>query len=196
MWLRFLPILAILACNHPSPDVSRDVAQNDAVVEARASDSVTEAARHFTQAFYDWYGQHDNRLETAVASQAGLFAPELLEALSIDLQAQADNPGEIVGLDWDPFTASQDPCNPYRVDSVTRRGDTALVAVRGMCTDAAPRATPDAIAEVSRSASGWIFVNFRYPDRPETLLDDLATLRAARQADSVRVGNSQRKRPN
>ncbi|SRR6266568_1570103 len=144
-------------------------------------DSTVRSAEAFTQAFYDWYRHNDDRLETALAQRPELFATTLLAALRSDIDAQARSPGEIVGIDWDPFTDSQDPCDPYQVASASRGGDTIFVAMKGMCTDAAPRPSPDVIAHLQRKDSGWVFVDFTSPGDTLSLLGHLALLRKDRE---------------
>ncbi len=149
-------------------------------------DSTVRAAEAFTQAFYDWYRRNDDRLETALAQRPELFATTLFTALRSDIEAQAKSPGEIVGIDWDPFTNSQDPCDPYQVASASRRGDTILVAMKGMCTNATPRPGPDVIARLQRKDSGWVFVDFTSPGDTLSLLGHLALLRKDREGAVAR----------
>ncbi|SRR6266571_703823 len=186
-WICLLLTVAVLGCQKAPRGADRvTAAPKDTSVGNPTTDSAAQTAAAFTQAFYDWYRRHDDRLETAVAERPALFGPELLAALKADITAQDQSPGEIVGIDWDPFTASQDPCDPYRVDRITRRGDTIFVAVRGLCTDAAPRPGPDVFAELHHTASGWVFVNFREPGDTNSLLDHLALLRQQREVNSTR----------
>ncbi len=186
-WVCLLLTLPALGCRETPRGANRATAiPQGTSSEIRVTDSAAKSAAVFTQAFYEWYRRHNDRLETAIAEQPALFGPELLAALRADIEAQAKSPGEIVGLDWDPFTASQDPCDPYRVDRITRRGDTIVVAVRGMCTDAAPRPGPAVFAELHHTASGWVFVNFREPGDTNSLLDHLALLRREREANTAR----------
>jgi len=152
---------------------------------AAASDSLAQSAAQYTQRFYVWYGQHHDRMDIAISQGAAFFSPELIGALRADQEASARSPDEVVGLDWDPFTASQDQCDPYKIGQTTRRGDTVLVAVKGMCADAAPGPDADVVAELRRSGASWVFVNFRYPDRSGNLLADLDTLRAERDRSSA-----------
>ncbi len=149
---------------------------------ALATDSAAEAGAAFTQAFYDWYAEHHTSLEDAVRLRPEVFAPGLLRALQADIAAARRNPGEVVGLDWDPFTGSQDPCLPMKVDLVTRRADTLLVMMRGQCTDQPSRSSPDAIPELLPSGRGWTFVDIRHGADRGTLLQDLAQLRASRDS--------------
>ena len=169
------PLLALAAFSCQKPQRPAD-----------EPDSTAPSAQAFTQAFYDWYRRNDDRLETALAQRPELFATTLLTALRSDIEAQAKSPGEIVGIDWDPFTDSQDPCDPYQVAGTSRRGDTILVAIKGMCTDAAPRPGPDVIAQLQRKDSAWVFVDFASPGDTLSLLGHLALLRKGREGAAAR----------
>lgn len=162
--------------NAPSADSGLGVA---------ATDTAARSAARFAQDFYDWYAHQGENADRAVKARPTLLAPELLAALRADVAAQARSPDDIVGIDWDPFLNTQDPCNPYRVGQVTRRGDTLLIAVKGFCKDAAPRPGPDVIAEVAWQADRWVFVDFRHAEDRGSLLQDLARLKLAR--DSTRT---------
>ena len=172
--------LAALACRHRSIHTP-----GDGTTSMAATDTASRSAMAFTQAFYDWYAHHDDRLETAVSDRPEVFGPELLAALTADIRAQAKSPGEIVGLDWDPLTASQDPCDPYMATGAVRRADTIAVAVNGSCKSAGTDTMPATVAQVWRSPTGWEFVNFEYPADTSNLLDDLARLRSDREAGST-----------
>jgi hypothetical protein len=175
------------ACRKASPPSTRtNAAIADSTLGTPAADSEAQSAVLFAQGFYGWYARHGDRYEAAVRDSPSFFAPVLLEAMRADIAAQARRPGEIVGLDWDPFLATQDPCDPYRVGRAARRGDTILVAVKGMCTDMQPRTGPDAIAELGRSKRRWVFVDFRHGGDSGSLLQDLAALRQGRASDSAR----------
>ncbi len=170
-----LPLLALaaVACHRPEQPADKN-------------DPTVKSATVFTQTFYDWYRLHDDRLETALAQRPELFGATLLTALRTDIEAQAKNPQEIVGIDWDPFTNSQDPCDPYQVASASRRGDTVLVAMRGMCTDAAPRPGPDVIARLQHRDSSWVFVDFTSPSDSLSLLGHLTLLQKDRKDAAAR----------
>lgn len=178
--------LALLACRKDTP-VPPNAREADVAADSSegtpATDSVARSAARFTQAFYDWYAQRGWRLDSALSTGRAFFSPQLYQALTADFEAQARNPDEIVGLDGDPFLDAQDVCAPYRVHRIARRADTVLVAVHGECSDAAPRADPDAIAELLRRDSTWVFVNFRYLDPSGDLLSELAELRRARSGE-------------
>src|ERR1700679_2038530 len=78
-----------------------------------------ESARVFVQKFYDWYNALSNAetpdkndvvpAETvALNKKADYFDVPLRAAIIEDQNAQAKVPGEIVGLDSDPFLNAQD----------------------------------------------------------------------------------------
>ena len=179
------------ACRREAPAGSERnpvVASQDSTLGVPAPDTAAQSAGRFVQAFYEWYKRTGDRYEVAVRDSSGFFAPALLNAMRLDLAAQQGSPDVVSGLDWDPFLATQDPCDPYQVSGTTRRGDTILVAVNGMCTDRQPRVQPDVIAEVRRVGNRWVFVDFRHVEDLGSLVQDLKTLREARAPDTAQVG--------
>ena len=127
-----------------------------------------EAARSFVQGFYDWYvGQvvkpHEGPAWTlAVDKKSYMFSPELLQAIKEDSDAQAKVSGEIVGLDFDPFLNTQDPCEHYKAGAVAQVGPSYRVGVSGVCSSNNQK--PDVIAELRRENDHWTFTNFIYED--------------------------------
>ena len=181
---RLLAALVVAACHKaPAPAAQAPGAIPDSTFGAVATDSAAQSAGRFAQAFYDWYQSQGERFEVALKDSPAAFAPGLLAAMNADIAAQAATPDEVVGLDWDPFLATQDPCDPYRVGRTTRRADTILVTVRGMCADRQPGAGPDVVAELGRSNGRWVFLDFRHAGDAGSLLQDLAALRAERAGD-------------
>lgn len=173
-------LLLLASCSRDAP---RDGSSDPGTV---AADSEARAAMQYTQSFYEWYGP-SGRLETVVRDSGHLFAPALLGALREDFAAQAANADEIVGLDWDPFLASQDPCPPYQAVSVNRRNDTLRVGIRASCGDSASLAV---IANVVRANGGFVFADFEHGSDSGSLVKDLAALRASR--DSMTSGKDNR----
>ncbi|HXY19349.1 MAG TPA: hypothetical protein VEH83_05080 [Gemmatimonadales bacterium] len=161
----------------------------DTTLGVAAPDSAAQAAARFVQAFYQWYERAGERYEVAVRDSPAYFAPALLGALRLDYAASQASPSEVVGLDWDPFLDTQDPCNPYQVTGTTRRGDTVLVAVNGMCTDRPPQTQPDVLAEVRLVDKRWVFVDFRHVADAGSLVQDLQRLQEAREPAPTRVGH-------
>ena len=176
---RALAALVLLAACHraPAPPVT-------ASTTLTFADTTLQSAAKFTQDFYDWYRQRNGRMDLAVKERAELFEPTLLAALKADFDAQAKDSGEIVGLDWDPFIGSQDSCDPYAAIGASRSGDTVSVLVKGMCKDAEQHSGPDLIAQVRRTATGWVFVDFRHADNKGSLRQDLAELKQERDSSS------------
>jgi len=84
-----------------------------------------------------------------------------------------------VGLDFDPFTASQDPCQKYQARGTPRKVDQRYeVQVFGSCPRQR-RSAPDVVAELEQRHGLWVFVNFRYPDGDD-LVATLKQLKADR----------------
>jgi hypothetical protein len=143
-----------------------------------------QSVRAFVQGFYDWYAKKAAKqpaLETALKARRADFSPDLVRDLNADIAAGAKAKGEIVGLDFDPFLASQDPVSRYDIVSIEKKGDTYWVGIH----DPSPgnQAHPvDLFAEVAKSEGRWVFVDFNYPQDPSRgLLEILKMLRLDRE---------------
>ena len=98
-----------------------------------------EECRQFVQRFYDWYLARGKALtnkksqklveEVALREKRSYFSPGLIKALQEDLAAERKSPGEIVGLDFDPFLNSQEAPERYVVGEVRAKDDHYLVDV-------------------------------------------------------------------
>ena len=137
-----------------------------------SADSVPKekvSARRFVQAFYDWYtpktlNDHDGPAsDLALKLKSSAFSPSLLLALREDSAAQAKSKDEIVGLDFDPFLASQDPDPRYLVGKTERKGGSYYVSVHSF-RFGKRSAKPDVIAKLEKYHGAWRFTNFIYPD--------------------------------
>lgn len=148
----------------------------------------TESAQHFVQRFYDWYlpyardpnpggGWGVVLRDTTFAYDTGLLA-----ALKMDHHAQA-RADDIVGLDFDPFLASQDPCERYEARGEEKHGDRFEVSVYAVC-DGRNSDTAAVVAEVAEHGGQWAFVNFRYPRGQEDLVQVLRNFRKNRELDA------------
>jgi hypothetical protein len=121
--------------------------------------------RKFTTHFYAWYIKAADTdriavLRTKEMQQA--LAPELLQALKRDYEAQAqDKTGYIVGLDFDPFLATQDPCEQYEVRKIVKKQDAYWAEIHGIGGCEA-HSNPDLSAEVKSRNGVWVFTNFYY----------------------------------
>ena len=150
---------------------------------AAAEHPATAVAR----AFYRWYemapeqGGAGFRFDRAATERAALFTAELRTLLDADGAAAAANPAEIVGLDFDPLTASQDPCEHYEPQLAVGTGARVQVPVRAECSIAAGR--PVALTlEFVRVGDAWQVADvvFNDGDRLTLLLGRLAAARRTR----------------
>ena len=174
--------LALVACQgqqRGNAEATGAGRARDGSISLPTGDSLEQSAVRFTQSFYDWYRGVDDEYEVAVMRRPELFAPELLSALQADMGAQHRCPGEICGLDFDPFTNSQDPCDPYSAGRTLRHGDTVIVAVSHLgCQGSTARPRPDVLVKLRRSQGSWQFVDLRFAGDSGGfgLLDNLALL--------------------
>jgi hypothetical protein len=149
-----------------------------------------QSCRDFVQRFYDWYflkalDLHAGRPEDlALRYRSAEFSSELVRELREDFKAQDEDPGEIVGLDFDPFLASQDRSEHVVVARVRHKNGSYLVQVYGM---SAGTRSERVVPELVRQNGQWVFVNFHYPDvdhdpaKNGDLLSILKSLREDRQ---------------
>lgn len=128
----------------------------------------TDAAKNFVQDFYDWYvplsAKSDGTQPDMVAlNQKGQsFDHELGRALRADLARQARTPGEIVGIDFDPFLNAQDLTGQYVAGAVHPIHGRFRVDVWSRDVTNGPDKVV-VIAEVVRRHGTWQFTNFYYP---------------------------------
>jgi hypothetical protein len=155
-----------------------------------------EEARLFVQKFYDWYGALDAQMmpggktpspyHLTLIHKPPYLDTKLINALLGDDKAQADNPGEIVGLDSDPFTNAQDTRSGYQTGIVTQKGIYYFVDVHDIKSGHSKKEILAAdlvtTAEVTNINGHWVFVNFIYPkaDGGGNLLDLLAGMKKDR----------------
>jgi hypothetical protein len=135
-----------------------------------------EPLRVFVQEFYNWYvpvALSDSSIppsEIALKERNSSFGPKLAKALMENYLAQAKSPGELVGLDFDPFLNAQDPCERYEVGTATRKGKIYLVDIYAICSGKKSR-TPNVIPELLPKGNQWEFINFRYPNQAKQFPD-------------------------
>jgi hypothetical protein len=134
--------------------------------------------------FYQWYVPlaHDSTDAgmRAVRERSAFFPTSLVAALRADSLASARSPGEVVGLDGDPFLNSQDPCERYAPIGTVQRDTQFFVAVRGS-GGCASHDAPDVTVEVTAVDGRPVFTNFIYSSKPRdnltSILGDLAGAR-------------------
>jgi hypothetical protein len=133
----------------------------------------------FVQDFYDWYAplaarqQDGDALYSVLRERPSALSPQLRRALQADAAAAAVAQGEIVGLDFDPFLASQDPCERYVVGRSTKTDSGEGVDVHSVCSGQRST-TPDLTVDLAPAGGAWVITNVRYPGGRGDLL---ATLR-------------------
>lgn len=151
--------------------------------QARAATDSARIAREEVARFYSWYvpaAQNAGADIRALRDPRWHFGPALVAALPADSAAAEASPGEIVGLDMDPFLNAQDPCDRYAPSAVRRSGTAFLVDVVGSGGCGRHRG-PDVTVRVVFRGLTPVFVNFLYP-KPvsDDLLHLLAQLAAGR----------------
>jgi hypothetical protein len=148
-----------------------------------------ESVRKFSADFYEWYVKaadgEANRLNLlATKEMRKALAPELLQQLKQDFQAQAqDHSGYIVGLDFDPFLNAQDPCDRYGVRNITKKGGLYWAEIHGVGGCAA-HDSADLTTEVIFRDGSCMFTNFHYPGR---FAQDLRSLLVSLRRDRAKT---------
>lgn len=135
------------------------------VATCHAADKAQQAEA-FTRSFYDWYlekGKHRS-VESVLLHKKAVLSPTLYKMLDEDRAAQAKSPGEIVGLDFDPFLNAQDVAQKYEVGKASLKGKSYWIDLFGLWNGKKSK-KPDLLAELECSTT-CVFVNFHYgPDR-------------------------------
>jgi hypothetical protein len=127
------------------------------------------------QAFYDWYvpASDSNRGGPAWYAAFGRTPPilssELLQALRADSANKARTPGDLVGLDFDPLLASQDPCARYEVGQGSIDRDTVRLALHAVC-NGERSAQPELLLLVTQHEANWLIENVQYSHAQTDLL--------------------------
>src|SRR5438552_6849099 len=125
-------------------------------------------ATDFVRKFYDWYVPialkplKEDSSNVAIARRGALFDPPMLKALKADVEAARNSPGDIVGLDFDPFLNAQDPDDKYVVGGVTETDGLYRVDIYGIRKGKKREAKPNVIAEVKPAKNSFVFTNFLY----------------------------------
>jgi hypothetical protein len=148
----------------------------------KSASAIDPGSLTFVASFYSWFATPQSAgggdltfIRVLEQREAALDAP-LLAALREDRAATARSPGELVGLEFEPFTANQDPCDAYALGDASIVADRIRVPVFSVCNGQRLDA-PSVIAEVAMRERAWVFTNILYPDG-----DDLLSL-LRRQAE-------------
>ncbi|EDY19432.1 conserved hypothetical protein [Chthoniobacter flavus Ellin428] len=144
----------------------------------------------FVQDFYNWYvplskhDRHEASSDVALKKRAADFSPELTKALKEDSAAAAKNPGELVGLDFDPFLNSQETVDRSVVGNVTEKNGAYRVEVYHFL-DGKKDKKPQVIPEVKSVNGHWVFINF-WNSEKGNLLEELRQLAKDRKKYPVK----------
>lgn len=128
-----------------------------------------DSPRKFVQDFYDWYlpmaarPHSEDSSNIALKKKSSAFSPELLKALKEDASAASRSPGEIVGIDWDPFLNSQEQIKRIELGNITQKNGAYRVEIYDYLEGKKDK-KPNIIAEVKQADGHWVFVNFWNPD--------------------------------
>jgi len=146
-----------------------------------------QSCKDFVQGFYNWYlGRSAVNEKSQTAGPAWddvahlrpqALSPELLTLLKADLAASEANHDDIVGLDWDPFLATQDPSTNFFVASAVVNNGRCNAVVNGI---AHGKKRETVMPELSSVGATWVFVNFHYKiDKTQSPADEnlIATLK-------------------
>ncbi|MDR3401492.1 MAG: DUF3828 domain-containing protein [Chthoniobacter sp.] len=144
-----------------------------------------DSPRKFVQDFYDWYvpmsahSHSEDASNIALKKKSSAFSPELLKALKEDALAASKSPGEIVGIDWDPFLNSQEQIERCVLGNITPKNGAFRVEIYDYLGGKKDK-KPNIIAEVKQENGQWVFVNFWNPDGGN-LLSELRELAESRK---------------
>lgn len=159
---RLLPLIILTIAAHP---VSAGEAENN-------------SCKKFVQSFYDWYvsknqgNPNDDTMIAVFKNKKFAFSKELESKLKDDHNVAALFPGEIVGLDYDPFLNAQDVANKYTVGKVSNTGEKYRADVFSVF-DGKKSSKPVVVPELVFRNGNWVFVNFIYPDASIKVNQDL-----------------------
>lgn len=158
--------------------------------EASVQSTANIASTAAVQAFYDWYlplasSSRGRAWDEAVRARPELFGDSLLAEFADDAAAALRYPGEIVGIDWDPFLNTQDPCERYEAGPPGGTKTRPEVPIHAIC-GGTRNTVPVIRVELAQVGERWVMRNFLHPDGGD-LLASLRRLRVGRDAmrDSV-----------
>jgi hypothetical protein len=157
-----------------------------AVAQAATQRSDSAEAVAFVATFYRWYTPITHRTTSgpafvvALRSRRAAFTPALYRALEADADAQAKVKGDIVGLDFDPFLYSQDPCERYEPARAVRQRGGFRVTVVAIC-DGKLDADAAILVDVERQNTPWALANFADHEGMNDLRSTLRALAESRR---------------
>lgn len=155
-WILLLSLVPAVSLNGQAQDASVSLPGH-----ARDAQEIQKSCRNFVQSFYDWYVKRAE-FPRALKYRPSAFSPELFRRLREDHEAQVKAPGDIAGLDFDPFLNSQDPGDDYVVGRIKLKDkNTCWAEIHTGSSDKMSKETYVA-AELVSNVGRWQFVNFQY----------------------------------
>jgi len=173
-------------------------------VQAKGS-PMEESCSSFVQGFYSWYIKPSGKPpkehtdQEVLKAKSSSFDAELRRQLKVDYDASAKVSGEIVGLDMDPFLATNaEPYEHYSIGKITEKNGAYLVEVYGT-TKGKKTDKPVVTPELKFKDKHWEFTNFHYgksefPEN-ENLLSILKCLRESRAKDAAAAKDTKSTKP-
>ena len=155
---------------------------------AQADEARDKACKTYVQEFYDWYrkscqGTHkDDPSMAALKNKKFAFSPELQAKLKEDDDVAKLFPGDIVGLDMDPYLNAQDMAEKYTAGKVSSTGAKYHVDVYGTW-NGKKSDKPEVVPELVFEKGNWMFVNFLYPGADKAQNADLLSVLAQLKKD-------------
>jgi hypothetical protein len=125
---------------------------------------------------YKSHFAHEQNFEATEKREWAVFAPALAALLKADAKASAASADEVVGLDFDPLTSSQEAADGYKVGQPRVTGRTAKVPVEIRLGSERSRMTVILVKEPPRP---WQISDIEYEEG--TLVGNLKELAAARE---------------
>ncbi len=159
--------LALTACHKKTTSQIRKSGSGAPPVAAKttAPSADEQSCKTFVQNFYDWYwNRYAERatslafdlhslpnVDTVLKRNPSVLSPELSQLLA-DEEKKKLTTHQNGNLDFDPFWGNQNAQGMYVAGRLLVTGDRCKVSI--------PQG--DEIAELQRSGSSWVFVNFYY----------------------------------
>jgi hypothetical protein len=147
---------------------------------AIAGETENAACKKYVQSFYDWYvsknqgNPNDDTIIAVFKNKKFAFSKELESKLKEDHDVAGLFPGEIVGLDYDPFLNAQDVATKYTVGQINSAATKYRADVFSVF-DGKKSSKPVVVPELILQNGKWVFVNFIYPDASRKENQDLIT---------------------
>ncbi|HQR39075.1 MAG TPA: DUF3828 domain-containing protein [Blastocatellia bacterium] len=137
-----------------------------AAVVSPAAQGAAATPKQMVTTLYQYHFAHKQRWDLTFKRYRSYFSKDLLALFDDNDKRQAASPDEVVGLDFDPITDSQEEASGYAVTGVTSDGASAVVTVR-VRTGTEHR---DVRVQFGKEGAAWKITNVLYDE------ENLATI--------------------